>query len=122
MTTPLEDHGTPWKLDEAEIFKRILETGTDPTEAFTEFVQNAVDSILPPMEELGQMSTEQAHLLSNEVELWFPDNSTDDIVFVGQDHGLSIAKDYGYDIHEFINGAKGILQNGSIPGAVVGRV
>lgn len=101
MTTPLADHGTPWKLDESEIFKRLLETGTDPTEAITEFVQNAVDSILPPFEEIGQMTAEQAHLLSNEIDLWFPDNRTNDIVFVGQDHGLSIAKDYDYDIHKY---------------------
>lgn len=84
-----------------------METGTDPTEAFTECVQNSVDSILPPLQELGHITKKEANLLPNENDIWIPDDRSDDIVFMGQDHGLSTAKDYDYNINKFISAAKG---------------
>jgi hypothetical protein len=55
MTTPVEETGTPWEIDDAEIVQRILQTGVDAIEGITEAFQNAVDSVLPPFEESTDM-------------------------------------------------------------------
>ena len=112
MTTPIEEKGTPWKLDEAEIMEAMMQTGVDPIEAILEAVQNAIDSILPPNEESEGLAWEQVYSLSNEISIQIPDKkarekhprSKEGHTFVCSvsDNGLSITKDYGYDIYKFV--------------------
>ena len=72
MTTPIEEKGTPWKLDEAEIMEAMMQTGVNPIEAILEAVQNAIDSILPPNEESEGLAWEQVYSLSNEISIRDP--------------------------------------------------
>jgi hypothetical protein len=108
--TIVNEEGTPWEIDEAEISQRIIQTGVDAIEGITEAVQNSVDSILPPLEESTNMTWEQVNALQNEIHIRIPskkEREKDKCVCVVIDHGLSIAKDYGYDIYKFLKAAKG---------------
>ncbi len=111
MTTPIEEEkGTPWEIDESEIVQRIMQTGVDAIEGITEAFQNAVDSVLPPFEESENLNLEQVNALSNEITLNIPsrrEREKSNIVCILKDKGLSIAKDYDYDINKFIKAAKG---------------
>ena len=44
----VEEKGTPWEIDDAEMVQRIVQTGVDAIEGITESFQNTVDSVLPP--------------------------------------------------------------------------
>jgi hypothetical protein len=48
MTTRVEEKGTPWEIDDAEMVQHIMQTGVDAIEGITEAFQNAVDSVLLP--------------------------------------------------------------------------
>jgi hypothetical protein len=110
MTTPQEQTGTAWEIDDAEIVHRIIQTGVDAIEGITEAFQNAIDSVLPPSEESTNMTREQVNALPNEITIQIPskkEREKDNVVCVLKDNGLSIAKDYDYDINKFIKAAKG---------------
>jgi hypothetical protein len=111
LTTPVKEEGTPWEIDDAEIVQRIMQTGVDAVEGITEAFQNAVDSILPPLEESNTMTWEQVNALHNEITINIPskkEREKENVVCVIKDKGLSIAKDYDYDvINKFIKAAKG---------------
>src|SRR4051812_2191528 len=90
--------------------QRIMQTGIDAIEGITEAFQNAVDSVLPPSEDSTNMSWEQVNALRNQINIRIPskkEREKDNIVCVLKDKGLSIAKDYDYDINKFIKAAKG---------------
>lgn len=110
MTTPVKEEGTPWEIDDAEIVQRIMQTGIDAIEGITEAFQNAVDSVLPPVEESTNMTWDQVNALHNEITIHIPskkEREKDNVVCIVKDKGLSIAKDYDYDINKFTKAAKG---------------
>ena len=110
MITPVKEEGTPWEIDDAEIVQRIMQTGVDAIEGITEAFQNSVDSVLPPFEESTNMTREQVNALHNEINIQIPpkkEREKDKVFCELKDNGLSIAKDYDYDINKFIKAAKG---------------
>lgn len=108
IDTESDTDGIPWALDEGEMYQRMLESGTDVYEGILEAVQNSIDSILPPISELGNMTKEQADLLPNTISIVLSgQDEGNNTGLVIMDNGLSICKDYNYNIIKFIRAAKG---------------
>ena len=71
------------------------------------------------------MTWEYVNALRNEITIKIPskkEREKDNIVCVLKDKGLSIAKDYDYDINKFIKAAKGTSTKRKIRGAEEGKV
>jgi hypothetical protein len=119
MTTPTPD-GRPWNWDKEGMTRRIMETATDVVEGLTEAIQNAIDSSIPPREPgIPEITEEEIKALPNEIEIKIAEEDFHgDLMFVIQDRGLSIAKDYDWDIIKFLNAEKGTSAKKGNPDAI----
>jgi hypothetical protein len=90
--------GIPIEADRAGIAEQIIKSIIDVYEVGTETFQNGIDSAISP--EMSE--TFVYNELANEIDLSMPEPGK----LILQDSGLSIAKDYNYDIIEFISAKK----------------
>ncbi len=90
--------GIPIEADRAGIAEQIIKSIIDVYEVGTETFQNGMDSAISP--EMSE--TVVYNQLANEIDLWMSEPGK----LILQDSGLSIAKDYDYDLMEFISAKK----------------
>jgi len=105
MTTVTDDREViPWELDQVGLYKRLQNVGSGIYDHIMEVMQNSFDSTANPLTD------------PNRIEINVPDNG--DLVLSVCDHGLSLGKDYGGKVGNFLRAKKASSEK---PSSNIGR-
>lgn len=102
-------HGIPMPIDTSAFVNNFMKSVT-PVRVVIEAVQNAIDSVLPPWDASIYSSIDWNYVnsLHNEIDIFIPSKIVKNgLVLAVADKGLSLVKDYDFDIFKFINAPKG---------------